>query len=321
LLTIGVVAAVAAVWAIGLGIVDRAAPHPRRISYDASPTARLERRPVLFVIMRDETAVPPGAKPSSIAARAVPIALLEPSGELRPPISSSEDSTKRSAATSAFVDTYLHPDSALRLLQGGAAAGAMRIVESDDSGPLPAGWGVCEASDRSALAQSGATLLGISDLRFGSARSGDEPMREADRAVVSALLRRVVTDQYPGVHVEAVDEVKVRAVDLNRDGRRELVATAQARGRSGSRATPTVDCFLIAELADDTNYRVAFASVVERPAEAEDSSILTFVDQIDLSPADFDEVVVRSALPGKQYRVLRRDVGGWREVYVSPVVP
>jgi hypothetical protein len=321
LMTVGVVTAVAAVWAIGLGLVDRAAPRADHVSFEASPSARLERRPALFVIAHD-SGISTLGQPGSLPARAVPIAIVEPSGELRAPVPG--ESEARGTALRTFADTYFQPGSLIRILQGGAAAGSMRIVDATDrEGPLPVGRGACEGPDLSAMAPTvgdETVLLGVSDPRLSAPKTGVAPLRSADRAVVSQLLRRLVAGTYPDAHVESVDAVRIRAVDLDRDGRRELVAWGLCRIRTNAKQHADVGCFLLAEPQDDnaSSYRAAFSLVGDRPEGSR--CLYSYVDQVNLSAAPYDEVVVGCAKDGRHFLVLRRGGDGWREAYRSQVV-
>jgi hypothetical protein len=325
LMAIGVVAAVIAVWAIGLGIVDRAAPRKARVSIEASPTARFERRPALYVVTQHQSTAQAGDAPAAHPVRAIPIALVEPNGELRAPLPAMGESETWKVAERMFVSTYFRPGSLIAILQGGASAGIMRIMDvADRDGPIPTGRGVCEGTDLSSMAPTVGTdtvLLGVSDPRIGSSKPGIEPMRASDREVAVQLLRRAVIEHYPDAHVDGLDAVRVRAVDLDHDGSREIIASAVVRIRTSPQQHAEVGCFLIAEPRSEGagGYRTACATVGDKAADAESRCLFSYVDQIDLSAATYDEVVVGCAKADRHFIVMRRGDEGWRETYRSPV--
>jgi hypothetical protein len=82
--------------------------------------------------------------------------------------------------------------------------------------------------------------------------------------------------------------------------------------------------FLIAEPASNGDpeapYRAGFVSV-SRESDSRPADQMTFVDQVDLTPDAYDEVVVASRMrDGTQYLVLQRRDAGWMEIFASDVV-
>ncbi len=325
LVTVGVVTAVAAVWVIGLGVVDRIGPRNERMAYEASPTARLERRPVLFAIVRNPERAPADGESGVVPAEALPIAVVEPNGELRAPVPAAGAAETMVASHRLFADTYLRPGSVIRILQGGTSAGSMRVDSIDHEGPLPTGHGTCAGLDLSFLAPTvgdDMILLGVSDPRLGARTTGIAPMRASDRVIAFQLLRRVIADQNPDAHIEDLDAVRVRAVDLDRDGRHEIITSAIVRVRTSTQPHAEFGCLLIAEPrdeGDDSAYKTGLAYGGEKPDETRSSCQYTYVDQVDLSESRYDEVVLGCAKDGRHFLVLRRGSDGWREVYRSPV--
>jgi hypothetical protein len=326
LVTVGVVTAVVAVWAIGLGVVDRVVPRTERASYEASPTARLERRPVLFAIVRNPGHASADNESGAFPAKALPLAIVEPNGELRAPLPAADGSEAWVAAEQSFVDTYFRPGSLIRILQGGANAGSMRVVSTADrEGPMPTALGSCEGLDLSLLAPTvgdETILLGVSDPRLGAQRTGIEPMRASDRVIAVQLIRRTIADKNPDAHIESVDAVRVRSADLDRDDRHEIIASALVRIRTNTRAHKEISCCLVAEPRDegDAPYRTGLEYSGEGAEAPESSCQYTYVDQINLSASLYDEVVLGCVKDGHHFLVLRRMDDGWHEVYQSPVL-
>jgi hypothetical protein len=164
-------------------------------------------------------------------------------------------------------------------------------------------------------------LLGVSDPRFGAASSGARPMTASHREAAEGLARDAVRERYPEWQVESVGPARVRVADLDRSGRPEVLASLAVALRAGSGREATVSLFLIGEpdASDpDRPFRLAYVAAreVSDPGDG-----FAFLDQVDLTPAPADEVVVRSDEGGyARYVVLARAAAGWHEAVVTPPV-
>ena len=320
LVAAGVIAASAALWVLALGVLDSGPPAPTPNTYSLSPTARVERRPVLFAV-RTQTA---GADESDGSVGiAIPIASIEPGGALRPPLLSGVNDDARRALAAAFASNYLETGSALRLLYGGAAAGLLRFSGGADVTASPPYARVAYDPDsRADVLESAANdLLAISDSRYGSSSSGARPLRASHRSAVEQLARSALKERYPGAQVASVDVTRIRVADLDHSGSPELLASLTASLRVGS-GNESIAVFLVGEPAAGATgtetYRLAYARTIEVSSPSEG---FVFVDQADLTASAFDEVVVRSDEPGAfRYFVLERSSTGWAEVVASPTV-
>ena len=318
------VLAIAAVWGVLLGLADQAAP-PSAVRYAVSPTAHVERRPALFVVSREVSTVPNAGGDSPLVGVAVPIALLEVNGDLRPPLPQTAGPDERAANVRVFGETYCRPGSAVTLLRGGANAGVLRFQEIvPPVGPQqPVFRGVCTGPDLSYMpsAETVHFALGISDHRLGSPASGTQPMRATHRAVAEQLMRRAAAERYPKAAMEDVGLARVSAADLNRDGRPEIVASRVLRVHLDARHQINVDIFVIAEpgaMAGEAEYTTAYIHISGAPGSADTPALgaYSYVDQVNLSPAHYDELVVSNSRAGSSsYLVLRRGGTVWGEVY------
>jgi hypothetical protein len=316
--TAGVIAANVAVWIVFLGLLDRAAP-TAGVRFVASPSADVERRPVLFAVSREASA---GTGDARLIATATPIAVVEPDGDLRPPLAEAAGPEERERRSKSFVETYYPSGAALKLLRGGVDAGVLHAQSVSRAGDAPPVCrGACEGPDLSQMpAATPDFALAISDHRFGAPASGVRPMRESHRAAAERLLRQAAADRHPKGGVEEIKLVRVSAADLNHDGRAEIVASGALSVRLDAKSTLGLDVFLIAEPVGEgpAGYKIAFARIDREPEGLEPSSAggYRYVDQVDLSPAEYDEVVVRGARAGAPaYVVLRRGAAVWAEVY------
>ena len=322
--TAALVGAIIAVWAVFLVFAYQATP-PSAVRYAVSPTARVERRPALFVVSREVSTIPNADGDSPLIGVAVPIALLEANGDLRPPLPQAAGPDERAANVRVFGETYCRPGSAVTLLRGGANAGVLRFQEIDPpvGAQQPVFRGVCTGPDLSYMpaAETVHFALGISDHRLGSPASGTQPMRATHRAVAEQLMRRAAAERYPKAALEDVGLARVSAADLNRDGRPEIVASRPLRVHLDARQHINVDIFLIAEPvggAGEAGYETAYIHISGAPGSADAPALgaYSYIDQVNLSPSDYDELVVSNSRVGSSsYLVLRRGGMAWGEVY------
>ncbi len=320
LLTVVFIVAVVLVWVVALGVLDRAYTPPASARYSTSPTAHVERRPVLFAICpRRGDDQRDGAEAIGVA---LPIASIDPSGGLLPAVPVRSDE-RRQADLAAFVATYCSEGTALRVLYGGAFAGTLYFMGAPDlDTTLPearVGYGAADPVD---IVENAANdLLGISDPRFGAASSGARPMQATHREEVERMIRAAVRDRFPHWQFESAGLARVRVADLDRSGESEVLASATVQLRVDAKRETTVVLFLIGEptpAGSDEPFRLAYFAARET-SDAE--SGFAFLDHADLTPAQFDEVVVRSDEGASvRYLVLQRGVDGWREAIASPFV-
>ena len=322
--TAAFVGAMLAVWALGLGLVGRSNPDTGGATFQASPSARVERRPALFAITWERRGA--NAGPGALGL-ATPIALVEPGGAIVPPISARTDETAL-AESRAFSATYYEPSDGLLLLRGGAAAGDVRISgEVRMLGQLPvvavAGTGPI---DLGPLDVNTTTLLAISDRRFAGHATGVRAMRDEHRSAVDIATRQILRDRFASSFVVDEGLAKVRVADLDRDGRTEVLASRIVRIRDTTGTLESVALFLIAEpeglsATEESGYRIAFVAL-QVVSEGGPSAAIVFIDQADLTSAAHDEVILRLD-DGNTFRyvVLRRDQTAWSQVSSTSSMP
>lgn len=309
LLTLAVIAAVVAVWGVALVFMDRSPSVPGR--FGASPTARIERRPAIFVV-HCRVAETRGGGDGTLMGEATPVALVEPSGELRPPIPEGGAGSR-----AAFRDAYYTPNASIRLLAGGAEMGRLVVDRalSVDEGDL-VGRGACSGSGGSTLAGGPPirVMLGVSDQRVGALESAQRPMRASHREAAARLLKSEATARVPTARLDDLSALRVRVTDLNHDGRPELVVTGLVAGRDADGRSVRLHGLLIAEPGPgEGSYQPAYTCL---EPDAGDAGHCEYIDQIDVSPAEYDEVVLDIGQGAERtYAVLRRDGDGWREVF------
>lgn len=319
-LTACVLLAIAAVWAFGLGIIDRIGPDPGA-ERDAGFLDRAVRRPVLFAVHR--TAVPEGRT----VGLAIPLVAIDTNGALRPPVQSGGSDVKSRIEVGKFVAAYCGSDARLFVLSGGALAGTARFSRPEvlDANLPIVTIEADQSTQTSTFGNMPGDALGITDVRFCTPTSGARPMRARDQAAADQLVRAVIKQRYAGWQIAAPAlSPRVRLADLDRSGGADLLVSCTVPMQEGERRTFDVVVFLIGEPvtpgAADGAYNVVFTATRDMPPD-EGSGGYEVVDQVDLSPAPVDEIVVRSNLNGlTQYAVLQRSEDGWREVYTSGAI-
>ena len=321
LVAAGVIAAAAASWAIALGVLDRGATPAPTGTFAGSPAARVERRPVLFVVRSR----PDGGADSPTVA--LPIASVDPGGAVRPPVPLASTDESRRAIAATFAADYLGNGTPLRLLYGGAVAGTLRFAgPSPDVDPLAARVASDPTSRADVLTTSTEDLLAMSDMRYGASASGARPLRSTHVAAVEQLARTVARERYPNAQVESVDIVRVRVADLDRAGAPELLASVSVKLRFDAHRETTAALFILGEAAGTGSTSASGGDGVH-PAyvlaldTAGAGDGFAFVDQVDLTASSFDEVVVRADQGGaSRYLVLERGRDGWSEAASTPPV-
>ncbi len=318
-LTIAVVLAIGGVWAVALGILDAQSPVIDQNRYGASMRTRVERRPALFVVTTPQDESP---SPSVSTVTAVAIALVEPGGVLRSPISRSGSDEDQGREMRAFADTYFASNETLELLRGGALAGTLKFAgDTRSRESLPVARLTAVAPGQAPGIEREEALLAVTDRRFGAASSGVRPMREAHRFEIDQLTRKIVRDRFPGYVIDGEPVSRVRVADLNRDGQPEVLASVTLTLRADARPAQNVSLFMIGEAASSTDagatLRAAYVNA-STAAESTEPASVTFVDQVDLSPDTFDEVVLRSVSgDSMEYVVVQRRDQGWVEIFAS----
>ena len=312
-LTIGVIVATCLVWAFALLVLDHNSPIPERRRFGASARAHVERRPVLFVVM-----APAGSDDTGSPITAHALAYVERGGLIRPVIPRSWSGPDRERGMREFAETYFASDQTVELLRGGAAAGTLRLAgEMRVAELIPSARLTPVGQTRGPGLEREETLLGVSDARLGAPSSGVRPMRESHRAEVERIARRIAKDRFTTWQIESEDVARVRVADLNRDGLPEILASLTLRLRGENRTTQTAEIFIICEGSQNGEYRETYvATGIGETGKAPAS--LSFVDQIDVSPEPFDEVVLRRTDgASSEFLVLQRRDGAWAEIFAS----
>ena len=315
-LTACVLVAIACVWAVGLGIVDRLQLQPAP-PFEASAGSRTVRRPVLFAVCPHRNAG---------LGVAIPIASIEPDGSFRRAVPDEASDEAQRNAESTFIATYCHTGATLRLLSGGAFAGTVSFGAPASLGSGAPSVRVASeegASASSIVASAPDDLLAITDPRYGAAMSGARPMQDLHRTAAEQLTRVAVKARFPLWQLESATLERVRVADLDRTGEPELLVTSRVRLRGEGASKLTVALFVVGEPGASAAEPFRLAYVLGREvSEGDETTGFSFVDQANLTPANVDEIVVRDQRPegAAHYIVLQRASGGWYQVFVSPPV-
>jgi hypothetical protein len=225
-----------------------------------------------------------------------------------------------------FRAEFYRPNREYRLLFGGGRSGSVRVTASEPLECMPSG---ARATIRSSIRLTGDTMaLATNSERLGEAQSIRRAPTNAERAAVLGLVYREFRRRgAPAASLRAVRVENLAALDLNHDGRHELVGNFMIR-----QARPLLarQLFIIAEQQAGGNYRLSLVRhEVIRQADlmgevsATDigrNAFLTetLIDSLDADGDETDEIFTRAlSFEGTHYAIYRREANGWRRAFES----
>jgi hypothetical protein len=214
-----------------------------------------------------------------------------------------------------FAERYYRHGRTYRVLTGGFDAGTATVEKPTMLGcislaatvkitpPLPATW--------SALAVGSLHVAPRKAYRLEPSAAEENAMSRLSR---SELSKRGV----PSAVLAKLEETDFLSPDLNRDGRRDLIGSFEAKDES--RATPDYYRIFLIAMADDAGgYRAEYVSYFRLTAEQNENGTqaVTVVDTLDLNEDGTDEVITSTqGYESNQYQILKRGRDGkWTIVY------
>lgn len=235
-----------------------------------------------------------------------PVVLVRGGRYTAPPLGG--DTKAEAAAYDGFIKSFYRPGRKYRVLFGGGEAGTVEVLKYEEPG--------CVGLEATATAQTEVRLgvqvnaLATNSAKLGKAAGVRRAPTEAERAAALELARR-------GLRRHKVSEARVgrmevnnlTALDLNADGRAELVGSFLVKGEFGVEDA----LFLVAEPGVD-DYAVTL-DWFHHGREA-DAQYRRLVDALDLDGDGTTEIVAQGAYyEGHDYIIYKRARGAWREVY------
>jgi hypothetical protein len=252
-------------------------------------------------------------------ASMIPILLIE-QGQYKPPVAGDSDA----AEIARFAAEYYGKGKKYRVLFGGGDAGSLTVQGATDS--------ECE---RTAAKVSLRTSAKLNKNVMALATNSDSLGRDAgsrraptpqERAAVLPLARNAFTQKgVPAALLSTLDVVNLTAMDLNGDGKAELVGSFVVKKTKGGQVRYVL--FLIAE-PDGNGFKTGLANY-ERHTEKDIMSganidaigqggIYTerLVDQLDLDGDGTAEVItITVGFEGDSYTIYQKKSGPWAKIY------
>jgi hypothetical protein len=242
-----------------------------------------------------------------------PVAVISGGRFTPPPIAglSAEATPQVARAEELFIKDYFAPGRKYRVLFGGGEAGDLSVVKYDEPG--------CTGMTASVQLQSAVKLGGeVQALATDSAALGRgqgsrrAPTAEERSAAVELARRSLVGKRVARARLQKMETNNLTAIDLNADGRAELIGSFFIKGEGGVEDA----LFLIAEPRGE-GFVPALSWYHHTSRNAEDMvQIRRLVDALDLDGDGTAEVVVQGGYyESHDYIIYRKNRGGWRVAY------
>ena len=265
----------------------------------AKPSAKA--KPIIFALLNDGKTVEP-------------IAYVD-NGKLVQPVSGGDDAAK----LSLFNKTYYRPNSAYRLIFGGANAGTVTIKNSDPKAECSAN--MAEVTVVSAKAKLKGNVMALAT-NAAATKKGSGVRRlptSAERTEIEALVRSVFLKQK--VDSSAAKVLKYRnltAVDVDSDGIAEMIGSFWIDNSPTSRAL----LFFIADKNADGKYSFGYSKFENIEKADVMSGEISSVDEgvyherlLDIFDYDNDGVAevftYVQSFEGAGFNAYRREGGKW----------
>jgi hypothetical protein len=249
----------------------------------------------------------------------VPFLILD-QGQFKQPVAGDSDADE----LTKFSDSYYSKGHKYRVLFGGAEAGSLTVKKSNKDSE-------CARSSADVTLRTQAKLntnvmaLATNSTTLGGTKSTRRPPTPAERAALMPLVKAAYKQKgLPTALLPGLVTVNLTALDLNNDGKAELIGSFVVKKQKGGAARYAL--FLIAE-PEGNSYRTnvlqyerytskdimsgASLDVVEGGVYIE-----RLVDGLDLDGDGGSEVIaLRQGLEGDGYLVYKKQGGSWKQIY------
>lgn len=228
-----------------------------------------------------------------------PIVIISGSRYTEPPAGGDAGVMKR------FTDSYFQVGRQYRVIFGGGDAGSLLVqkYEEDMCGNLLAEVGA------QATARLGGEVraLAISSNKIGGGASSRRAPTEAERASALEVARVVYGQRRVGAAlVKTMKTVNLTAIDIERDGKFELIGTFQIDSANETKH----NLFVIFEPTAAGKYKAAWNLYKSGYEESK------LVDVVDLDGDGTAEVIAEAfEIENNVYVIYKRQAGTWRPVY------
>lgn len=273
-------------------------------SQEANPKAT-----VIFVVS--------AMNPSS--ASMLPFVIIE-NGQFKQPIAGDSDQ----AEMNSFIGNYYSKGHKYKVLFGGAEAGSLTIKKSNKDDE-------CSRTSADVALRSTVRLnrnvmaLATNSDSLGAAKSSRRSPTPAERAALLPLVKAAYKGKgVPAALLPGLMTINLTALDLNNDGKSELIGSFVVKKQQGGAARYAL--FLIAEPQGDSYRTTVLQYDRFTKADIMEGAELTaveggvylerLIDVLDLDGDGTSEVAtVKEGLEGDGYFIYKKQGGAWNKAY------
>jgi hypothetical protein len=253
-------------------------------------------------------------------ASITPILIID-QGSYKNPIAGDSDAEE----ISRFAADYYQKGQKYRVLFGGAEAGTLTVKKSTQDQE-------CMRTEAEVVMQSSARLntnvmaLATNSTSLGRAKASRRAPTASERSAILPLAQNAFKQKgVPASLLPSLDTVNLTAMDLNGDGKEELIGSYVVKKRTGGQERYVL--FLLAEpqgnsyKAGLTQYAHYTQKDIMSGGEIDaigQGGLYTerLVDQLDLDNDGAAEVVtITTGFEGDSYMIYGRKGGGWQKIY------
>jgi hypothetical protein len=249
----------------------------------------------------------------------IPVAIIE-NGQYKQPIAGDSDSD----GVENFSNVYYSKGAKYRVLFGGGEAGSLTVNKSNKDEECSRTSADVGLRTTAKLNRNVMALATNSD-SLGKAKNTRRSPTSAERAALMPLVRAAYKQKgVPAALLSSLMTVNLTALDLDNDGKSELIGSFIVRKQKGGAARYTL--FLFAE-PQGNSYRTTVLQY-ERftPKDMMSGADLTaidngvylerLVDALDLDGDGASEVItVRDGLEGDGYQIYKKQDAKWKMIY------
>ncbi len=262
----------------------------------------------------DETTVVFAVQRYSVGEEVVdPIVLIDARGRFSPPPIGG-DTPQEAATAERFIKDFFRTGRKYRLLFGGGAAGMVAIKNYQEPGCI--GMTAAVSTETEVKLGGEVFALATNSEKLGAGSGAGSGMRraptDAERAAAVDLARQVFKiNRVAPARLNKMETNNLTAVDLDRDGRAELIGSFIIKGKYGVEAA----VYLIAEPSG-----AKFISAMKWFARGEeaDAQYRRLVDVLDLDADGTMEVLTQGIYyESHDFMIYKKQGRAWRVVYTG----
>jgi hypothetical protein len=249
----------------------------------------------------------------------VPFVIIE-NGQFKQPIAGDSNESEMTS----FASSYYAKGRKYRVLFGGAEAGSLTVKEANKDKE-------CSRSSADVTLRSSAKLnrnvmaLATNSATLGAAKNSRRSPTPAERAALMPLVKAAYSQKgVPAALLSGLMTVNLTALDLDNDGKSELIGSFVVRKQKGGAARYAL--FLFAEpkgtsyqttvlqyekYTDDDLMSGATIDAIENGVYLE-----RLIDALDVDGDGASEVVTeRDGFEGDTYFIYKKQAGKWTQIY------